>query len=84
MAKKNKRTEKVKLYIAWGLFITALLATLVAESFIHVHAVTGIDGKSYFYAWFGFIACIIMVLFSKFLGFFLKRPDNYYKEGRDD
>ena len=37
-----------------------------------------------FFAAFGFFACLAMVLFAKFLGVFLKRPDSYYDDAIDD
>ena len=36
-----------------------------------------------FHAWFGFLACVAMIVAAKGLSLLLKRPDTYYEE-RDD
>lgn len=66
----------------WQGFAATLLITLIAGLFTESHPHFGIDGTPFFYAWFGFLACAAIVLFSKFLGLFLKRPDTYY-HGKD-
>ena len=43
-----------------------------------------VDGWFGFGAVFGFLSCLLMVLFAKALGVFLKRPRDYYPEYRDD
>lgn len=62
------------------LFGAMLLATLVAEKFMHAHGYFGIDQTPFFYAWFGFSSCLMIIFISKFLGLFLKRSDRYYDE----
>ena len=57
----------------------AVLAELVAP--LHPHFV--IDALFGFHAWFGFLACAVMIVAAKALGLLLKRPDTYY-EHRDD
>ena len=37
-----------------------------------------------FGAVFGFLSCVLMVLFAKALGVLLKRPNDYYREQEDD
>ena len=73
----------------WFTFYLILAITLLAGLFIHPHAYFGIDGSFGFYAWYGFITCVAMVLFAKLLGLFLKRPEDYYssqseREARSD
>lgn len=66
-----------------GLWIgfSAVLALLVlADVFIHPHAVFGVDGTFGFYAWYGLLTCLAMVLFAKVLGLVLKRPDTFYDD----
>ncbi len=46
----------------------------------HSHAHYGVDGWFGFYSIYGFVTCVIMVVFSKALGFILKRKDDYYDE----
>ena len=43
-----------------------------------------VDGWFGFGAIYGFLSCLVMVLFAKGLGVFLKRPNDYYAERDDD
>jgi hypothetical protein len=62
----------------WMVFIVILALTVVAGFFVHQHESFGIEDSVGFFAWYGFITCIGMVVFAKLLGIFLKRPENYY------
>lgn len=62
----------------WILFIAILIVTVVAGLFVHQHESFGIEDSFGFYAWYGFITCIAMVIFVKLIGLILKRPENYY------
>lgn len=62
----------------WGVFFAILVLTLVADFFIHQHQYFNIEDSFGFFAWYGFITCVVMVLFAKLLGVFLKRPESYY------
>ena len=84
MIKISKKSAKKKVLIVWGIFLTTLATSLIAERFIHVKPVLDIEGRIFFHAWFGFITCIVFVLFSKILGFFIKRHESYYKENVKD
>ena len=66
-----------KLWIA----LIAVLALLLAAglAFPH-HAYFDLDGAFGFAAWFGFGASVVLVLGSKAIGIFLKRPDTYYDD----
>ena len=64
----------------WILFIAILVATVLGDLFVEHHPHFGIDGTFGFGAWFGFVACVVLVFFSKALGALLKRPDTYYDE----
>lgn len=68
----------------WRVFIAVLALTAAAELFVAHEPYFGIDGSFAFNAWFGFLACAALIIFAKGLGAFLKRPDNYYGDGRDD
>lgn len=81
--KTRPKTSRTKIII-YGLFVFSLISSLVAERFIKVHGMFGLDGRVFFHAWFGLISCVVIVLFSKFLGLFLKRKEDYYKESRND
>jgi len=57
----------------------AVLALLVAlDLVVEHHPHFGLDGTFGFGAWFGFLSCVVLVVFAKGLGAFLKRPDTYY------
>ena len=64
----------------WIVFIVILALTVMADFFVHHHPHFGIDGTFGFGAWFGFISCVVLVVFSKALGSILKRPDTYYDD----
>ena len=72
--------SKTTIRLLWLLFLLTLAATLAAEFFIHVHAYFGIDGWRFFNAGFGFLSCAGIIIFSKLVGVFLKRPTAYYEE----
>ena len=67
-----------------GLWIGGILmlAGLTALSLtVHPHAKFGIEGTPAFYSWYGFVTCVAMVLFAKFvLGIVLSRKDTYYDD----
>ena len=65
----------------WILFIAILIATVVAGLFVHQHESFGIEDSFGFFAWYGFITCVGMVIFAKILGLFLKRQEDYYDTG---
>lgn len=68
---------------AWTIFAFSLLAALIAEFFIISEGHFGLDGSRFFHAWFGFAACVVVVLVSKLLGLFLSRRETYYGKHHD-
>jgi len=83
MSAQDKRwlLRKENIRTLWIIFIAILLATVVAGFFVHQHESFGIEDSFGFYAWYGFITCVGMVIFAKLLGIFLKRPEDYYANG---
>jgi hypothetical protein len=72
------RTENVtKLYR--GLWAAGIVLVL-AELFVYKHEDLAIAGWFGFYALFGFVACVILVVTAKTLRRVLKRPEDYYDE----
>lgn len=63
----------------WIALILVLAACVLAQFALPVEAHFGIDGIFAFGAWFGFVACVAMILFAKLLGALLKRDDDYYE-----
>ena len=82
MSEQNKHwlLRKDNIRKLWMLFIAILLATLVAGLFVHQHESFSIEDSFGFFAWYGFITCVGMVVFAKLLGIFLKRPEDYYDD----
>ncbi|MDO9475592.1 MAG: hypothetical protein Q7L07_02680 [Pseudohongiella sp.] len=66
--------------LLWWIFGVILALTVIAQIFIHLHDYFTLDGFFGFYAIFGFVSCLAMVVFAKLLGVFLKRPDTYYDD----
>ncbi|MFP3943579.1 MAG: hypothetical protein ACLFWF_06790 [Alphaproteobacteria bacterium] len=72
------RRSTIRMLIWVGLAVLAAVTAL--DTIIHGHPHFGVDGWFGFYSGYGFLTCAVMVLFAKFLGFFLKRKDTYYDE----
>jgi len=70
------KPETIRWLWRGGYVILALV--VFADFFIHTHAYFQIDGSFGFYAWYGLVVCIGMVILAKALGIFLKRKDTYY------
>ena len=68
----------------WWVFSAVLAATVLAQLLFYVKGYFVVDGWFGFGAVFGFLSCLLMVLFAKALGVLLKRPNDYYREGDDD
>lgn len=68
--------------LLWIAFLVVLAITVAAETVADRHGYFGLDGTLGFNAWFGFTACVALILIAKLLGVFLKRPDSYYDDGR--
>jgi hypothetical protein len=60
-------------------FYAVLVLLVLPDFFIHKHTLfSSVEGWPGFYALFGFIACVAIILISKVLGFVLKRREDYY------
>ena len=68
----------------WWLFSALLALTVLAQLVFYVKGYFTVDGWFGFGAVFGFLSCLLMVLFAKALGVLLKRPNDYYREQDDD
>ena len=72
------RPSTIRLLWLYGLAILLLL--VLADFFMVPHPSFQIDGTFGFFAWYGLIVCMAMVIFAKALGIFIKRKDTYYDE----
>ena len=68
----------------WWVFVILLALTVLAQPLFYVKGYFGVDGWLGFGAAYGFLSCLLMVLCAKVLGYFLKRDEDYYREGSDD
>lgn len=60
-------------------FYAVLVLLVLPDFFIHKHTLfSSVEAWPGFYAMFGFIACVAIILISKVLGFVLKRQEDYY------
>lgn len=66
--------------VLWIGFAAVLALTVLAQLFVPVADYFTVDGWFSFYAVFGFVTCLGMVVFAKLLGYLLKRPDTYYDD----
>ena len=72
----DKSENVTKLYLTvWAIGIVLLLLDLV----IHRHPETPFDGWFGFYCFFGFVACVSLVITAKGLRRILMRPEDYYE-----
>ena len=72
------RPATLRLFWRGGL---ALLALMVAgDFFVDRHPISRIDGIFGFYAWYGLVTCLGMILFAKVLGILLRRRDTYFDD----
>ena len=63
------------------LYISALIilgVVLFVEYFIALYPHFSIEKIFGFYAVFGFLSCVGLIIFAKLLGFLVKRKDDYY------
>ncbi|MCU0834122.1 MAG: hypothetical protein MUC77_06745 [Chromatiaceae bacterium] len=69
----------------WRGFLAVLALTLIAGFVVDLHPHFAVEGWPGFYAGYGFLTCLLMILGAKALGWLLKRPDRYYgRDERDD
>ena len=67
----------------WRGFLALLALTVLAEFAVAPHPHFAVESVFGFNAWFGFLACVAMIVVARLLALFLKRPDSYYA-GDDD
>lgn len=63
--------------ICWALYAVCGLL-FVADAFYHKHPHFAAESWFGFYAIYGFVACVGLVLAAKVLRVILKRPEDYY------
>jgi hypothetical protein len=76
---RNNHKKHLKRWLLSSALLAILLVlTVIAEKFVDLDT-EELSEIPYFYAWFGFGSCIIIVVAAKLLGIFVKRNEDYYK-----
>ena len=71
---RNIKRLKIGFYIFLGLLV-------LPDFFMHKHSnFSSLETWPGFYAVFGFISCVVIILVSKLLGFALKKSEDYYDD----
>ena len=66
----------MKYKITGGLILAAVI---LWETMITRSPHWGFDGFGFF-AWYGFLSCVVLVIISKLIGKWLQRKDSYYHD----
>lgn len=66
--------------LGWGigLFFILCAALLLTDLFFHRHTTHPWESLWGFYALFGFVACVLLVLIAKVMRLFMMRGEDYY------
>lgn len=59
-------------------FYLCLLVLLVVDFFVHKHGHFSWESAPFFYAVYGFIACVSLIFLAKLLRRLVKRREDYY------
>lgn len=67
----------------WRVSLALLALLVLAGALVEQHPHFGIDAVFAFPAWYGFSACIALIIIAKAIGLLLKRSDDYYPPERE-
>jgi hypothetical protein len=70
----NPRNIRIVLYV----FYTCCVALFILDFIIHRHIYHHWEGLLGFYAVYGFLGCVVLVLIAKWMRTFLMRDEDYY------
>lgn len=65
--------------LLWRGFLLVLALVVAAELLVALHPHFTVEALFGFHAIYGLVACAVMIVGAKLLGFLLKRPDTYYE-----
>lgn len=80
---KPSVSSKTTQRILYALYAVSVLL-VVADFVIHRHIYTAIEKIPAFYAIYGFIACVVLVLIATQMRKLLMRDENYYGDAPQD
>lgn len=64
--------------VYWGVWVLCALLLLI-EPLVHKYGDLAFESWFGFHGWYGFVACVALVLAAKGLRVILKRPEDYYE-----
>jgi hypothetical protein len=64
----------------WIVSAVVLAALTALDLILEKHGDFALEDSFGFGAWYGFVSCVVLILFSKALGAVLKRRDGYYDD----
>lgn len=70
--------KKKNLILFLRIFYASLVVLLVLDLFVDKHPYFGFDGAPSFSAAYGFISCVLLVLFAKILRMIVMKGEEYY------
>ena len=68
----------------WIFSIILLTFLVLIQIILPIKGHFAVEGWIGFGAWFGFIACVLMIFFSKLLGLIVKKPEDYYEKNKEN
>ncbi len=83
MDKKHWLDEPRHVKLLWRVFLGVLVLIVAIGALLPLHPYFDIESVFGFYAWFGFLACGVMIVVAKAMALLLRRPDTYYREPDD-
>ena len=75
---KHWLVRRRSIRVLWIVFVAVLAVLAVGDVFVYGHPYFGLDGTFAFYAWYGLLTCVVMILLAKAMGVLLNRKDTYY------
>jgi len=66
--------------LLWRVFIAVLVVLVAAEFVVALHPHFAVESVFGFGAWYGFLACAVLILFARALGLLLKRRETYWDD----
>ncbi|MFP4476086.1 MAG: hypothetical protein ACLFOY_11065 [Desulfatibacillaceae bacterium] len=70
------KPKNVKIFLR--VFFASLVVLLLVDFFIEKHPEFAWEYAPSFYAAYGFVSCVVLVLAAKVLRWFIKRDEDYY------